>query len=299
MAQTHTEIYRRYQGALSARRLRFWPLVAAGVRVATKKKLPLLLLYAPVAITTIIYCFVVYGKYAAEDVAGTIGGMQGLVTVFAQKAALHIDVAEKIADAAHVMRFFTLLATAWYGAGLLAEDRRLGAHLLYFARPLTRLDYFLGKFLTVSFFGAMASVVPGLVICFIAAWSSPDWEFLTHEGDVILKTIAYSALWICVTSSVVLAVSSMVTRKTLALAGVFGFFILNHLVGGVLGIIDRRYEAISLLFDLRRVRNEIFGVEDWRDLQIELGTALGVLAAAVVLALTIVAARIRRLEVVA
>src|SRR6188508_2919932 len=101
------------------------------------------------------------------------------------------------------MRLFALLAVAWYGAGVLAEDRRLGAHLLYFARPLTRLDYFLGKFLTVAFFGALASLVPGLFICLVAAWSSPKWSFIREESDVLWQTCAYASIWIVVTSSLV------------------------------------------------------------------------------------------------
>jgi hypothetical protein len=42
------------------------------VRTAVKRKIPLLLLFVPVAITTIVFSFVVYGKYAAEEGASSI-----------------------------------------------------------------------------------------------------------------------------------------------------------------------------------------------------------------------------------
>ena len=83
------------------------------------------------------------------------------------------------------MKLFALLATAWYGSGLFCEDRRAGAHQLYFARPITRLDYFLGKFLVAAFFGACAILVPALVICLVASFSSPEWSFLKEEGDLV------------------------------------------------------------------------------------------------------------------
>lgn len=297
-AETHTELYRRYRGELRPQALRWWPLLAAGVRTASKRKLPLLLLFIPVAITTIVYSFIVYGKYAAEDVTQNMGGIRGMAALFAQRAMVNIHVAEQIADANHTMRLFALLAVAWYGAGVLAEDRRLGAHLLYFARPLTRLDYFLGKFLTVAFFGALASLVPGLFICLVAAWSSPKWSFLREESDVLWQTCAYASIWIVVTSSLVLLASSLVQRKTLALAGVFGFFMIDHGLGEVLGEVDGRYKAISLLYDIRKLRAWIFGIEDWKAMEFSVGTAGLILSAVVTVSLAVVGWRISKLEVV-
>lgn len=298
MARTHTELYRTFEGEIRRGGIRFWPLIAAGVRTSVKKKLPLLILYAPVVITTIVYSFVVYGKYAMEDVA-EIGGAEGLIAVFAQRASLHIDVADKIADSMDVLRFFALLCTTWFGAGLLAEDRRLGAHLLYFSRPLSRLDYFLGKFFTVAFFAALASMAPGLFISLFAAWCSPDWEFLKQEGDVIWRSLSYSAMWIVVTSSVVLAVSSLVQRKTLALAGAFGFFILNHMLAQVLGEVKRSYLAVSLINDMQVVGNRVMDIRHHWHERVDVTTAALVLGGTVAVCWMLIAWRLRKLEVVA
>jgi hypothetical protein len=299
MARTHTELYRRYAGELRPRALRFLPLVASGVHTATKRKVPLLLFYAAPAIATVVYSFLVYGKYAAEDVSKSIGGIEGMARLFAQRAMVNLEVKGQIADLNHVMRLFALLAVTWYGAGLFAEDRRMGAHLLYFSRPLTRLDYVLGKFLVVAFFGALAVLVPGLVVCFVAAWTSPEWSFLKEEGDVIWRTCAYAAIWITLTSSIVLCVSSLATRRTFALAGAFGFFTLNFGLGEVLAEVDGRYHAVSLMSDVRKLRNRIFQVDDWQTLEFSEGTAALILAGVVAVSLVVIAARLRKLEVVA
>ena len=297
-AETHTELYRRFHGQLRPRALRFWPLLASGVRTATKRKIPLLLLYVPVAIATVVYSFVVYGKYAAMEGADSIGGLRGVAAHFAQRAIVQVEVAEQISNANEHMALFALLAVVWYGAGVLAEDRRLGAHLLYFSRPLTRLDYILGKFLTVAFFGALASLVPGLFICFMAAWSSPDWSFLKDHGGVIFDTVLFSCIWIVVVSSLVQCASSLVRRKTLALVLVFGFFVLDHGLGEVLGEADARYRAVSLLYCITKLRMWVFGLESSEYLVFGVDTAAGVLAAVVAVCFAVVAARIRRLEVV-
>jgi hypothetical protein len=141
--------------------------------------------------------------------------------------------------------------------------------------------------------------VPGLVICLFAGWCSPNWEFFKHEGDVVWQSLAYSAMWIVSTASVVLAVSSLVQRKTLALVGVFGFFIMFHVLAKVLSTMDKGYQFVSLFDSLQRVGNWIFGIENRWENQVSLGAALGTIGVLTALSLCIVAVRLRRLEVVA
>jgi ABC-type transport system involved in multi-copper enzyme maturation permease subunit len=267
-----------------------------------------LILFAPVVITTIIFSFLVYGKYAVEGSASptSFGNvvdvkdfMMKMAEDAAKRAAANVEVASFLMTANTILRMFALLAVAWFGSGLFAEDRRLGAHLLYFSRPLTRLDYFLGKFFTVATFAALACMLPGLFICLFAAWCSPNWSFLKEEGDVLWKSLAFSSLWIVVTASVVLAASSLVKRKTLALVGVFGFFIINHMLGAVLGEIDSKYRAISLLVDLERIGNWMFGIRNPWSTPFSVQTAFYVLGGATAFALLIVAGRLKKLEVVA
>ena len=298
MARTNTELYRRFQGELRPRLFRFYPLLASGIRTALKKKIPMLILFVPPAIATVVFCFIVYGKYAVEEGAANTSGLRGIAVGMAS-GAIHIEVKQQIAEFINVMRAFFFLTVAWYGSGLLAEDRRLGAHLLYFARPITRLDYFLGKFLTAAFFGFLTLMLPGLLICFIAAWSSPEWSFLEEEGDLVWRTMAFSAIWIVFISSLVLAVSSLVPRKSFALIGVFGFSVMSFGMGGVLGHLKGEYEALSIWNCLRRIRNWIFDYQDWRQLAFDVDLAFYVIGGLTAASLAIIAWRLRKLEVVA
>jgi ABC-type transport system involved in multi-copper enzyme maturation permease subunit len=298
-AATHTEVYRRFEGRLRTHPLRFWPVFAAGVRVAKRRRLTLLLLYAVPAMATVIFSFVVYGKYAAEAQMMP-GGFSGgaMVDMFARRAMRQLEVRNQIVLFNTQMQFFALLAAAWFGTGLLADDRRAGAHQLYFARPLTRLDYFLGKFATAAFFTACAVTLPGLVICLVASFASPEWSFLKQEGDVVWRTLVYSLVWVVVTSSVALCASSLAPRKAFALAGFFGFFMVLQPFSMLLGELESpRYYALSPLNDLQQVGTSIFALElTWPDLP--LGLAWGVLAGVTAVSLAIVAWRLRRLEVV-
>jgi len=296
-AVTHTESYRPFEGELRPGYLRFLPLASAAIRVGARRKLPLFVLYLPPAIATVIYSFVVHSRYIAisESMAGGSVRSRAIAAI----ASRLIEVRGEVVLFNTTIRIFALLAVAWYASGLLAEDRRYGAHRLYFSRPLTRLDYFLGKFSVGLFWGAMATVVPGLVICSVAAFSSPDWAFLRDDWDVVVYTILYGLLWSGAVTVIALAFSSLVDRRSWALAGIFGFFMLSQAGSEILaGIYDaENIRLLSLLSDFKVVGEWMFGLEQrWMDGHIgQAWASIGVICAA---ALSIVALRLRGLEAV-
>jgi ABC-type transport system involved in multi-copper enzyme maturation permease subunit len=300
MAITNLEVYRRFSGGLRRRPLRFWPITVASIRVASKRKIPLLLLYAVPLIATVIFSFIVYGKFAAEEelLPEGMGGGVGLAEMFAKHALRTLEVRNEIALYNTYSQYFALLTAAWFGSSLIAVDLKAGAHQLYFSRPLLRRDYFLGKFLTSAFFTACATLLPGLTICTVAVFSSPDWSFLLDEGEVIVQTILYSLVWIVVTSSVALCVSSLATRRSFALVGFFAVFFVPHAMGRVLGAWEgNTYFAISPLYDLQQAAIEIFQLDvNWPG--IPAAVTWSVLGGIVAVSLAIVALRLRRLEVV-
>jgi hypothetical protein len=208
-----------------------------------------------------------------------------------------LDVVSQMLEFNKLMGGFATLAVAWFGSGLLCEDRRAGAHLLYFSRPITRLDYFLGKFLTVSFFSACSMLVPMLVICIVAAIASPEWSFLTERWDVIFRAVAYSLLWSTVMGVLVLLASSLAPRRNFALIGTFGFLILSVPIAEVLGqLVDRRFHALGLVEDLNALSYAIFGVQ--QRTSAAPGHAWVALGLFLALALGVISWRLKRLEVV-
>lgn len=316
MASTHTEIYRRFEGQLRPRAFRFFPLFLAQVRVRQKKKLPLLLLYGPPAIVTIVFSFIVYSMFSLEEQFE--GGMDGPSLLADPKAAIAIAMARSmsqqlfevrthIIEASLVLQVFSMLAIAWFGAGLISEDRRLGAHLLYFSRPMTKLDYFLGHFLTVSYFGLLSVLGPTLVICLVATFSSPDFSFLKEEWDVIPGSIGLALLTVTMLSSVTLAVSSLVKRKAFALIGMFGMLVGTQIASQVLSKLtgDERFLMLDPQNHLLRIGDWMFSVEgrpsdmardrithfDWNPY-----LSLGAIGGLIAVALAVCWFRIRKLD---
>lgn len=269
-AEAHLEVYRPFQGKLLEHPRAPIALWRAGLRTAFRRRLALMILLAPPVIGTVIFSFVVYTGYALQE--GTtpqalggdslLGQMAG--SMMRDHAAKALDVKNQIALFHLSMSAFSLLLVAWYGAGLIADDKREGAHLLLFARPLTRTGYLIGRFLTVATFGAFGAIVPTLVVCTIATFASPEWSFVRQEGMVIVKAVLYGLAWVVAMSSLVLSISSLATRKAFALAGTVGLVFGLAATGGVLvGLLKvRAWNALGPHVAWAQIANNVFEVEE-------------------------------------
>jgi hypothetical protein len=301
-ARTNTEIYRPFRGTLGSSSRGFLALASAGIAAATRRKLPLVILFAPPAIATVIFSFVVYARFSLEAgvTPSALGGPNPAAAIAAGFAKTIIDVRQQIVLFHLAMSVFTLLIIAWFGAGLIAEDRRLGAHLLYFTRPLSATGYLGAKFLTLFFFASIAVVAPGWVLCTVAAFASPDWSFLKQEGRIVYQSVLFGLLWSAAWSSVMLAISSLFQRKTFALVASFAFFLLTSAVSILLAELqqDNRFLMASLQGNFQRIAIWTFGTPRM-GLQWDVRASFGIVLAAIVLAWAILYVRVRRMETAA
>jgi hypothetical protein len=299
VARTDTEIYRRFRGTVSGTRSRSFAVARAGLSTAVRNKLALVILFAPPAIATVIFSFVVYARFSLEagSTPSALGGPSPAGAIAAGFARTLIRVREQVVLFHITMSYFTLLVIAWFGAGLIAEDRRAGAHLLYFSRPLTRSGYLAGKFLTLLLFALVAVLVPSLVICTVATFASPEWSFLKEEGDIVPASIAFACLWAGVWSSVMLAISSLSSSRTFALVASFAFF---SVTGGIATLLvglerDPSYLMLSLQGHFHRIAVWMFDLRH-HELAWDVRWSFGTLLAVVLAAWAILFHRVRRME---
>jgi hypothetical protein len=137
-------------------------------------------------------------------------------------------------------------------AGLFAADRRTGALQIYFARPVSRLDYLAGKLLAGAFFVAMATTVPALLLWIEAlafgTVSGFTWKTWIAPLSIVGASFFY-ALW---TMGLVLSLSSVMRRP--AFAAIAAIFL--HNVATALGkILSETFDddAWSVLMPNRAV----------------------------------------------
>ena len=304
-AEAHLEVYRRFQGELTETRWPFLSILSTGLHTALKQRKGLLFLYGPIAIATIVFSVIVYFALivqASKDLEmPRPTDLQGLLVqgVFEAELAKVLEVVTWMIRFNLIMGFAAVLAVAWFASGLLCEDRKAGAHQLYFARPITRLDYFLGKFAIGAFFSLCAMLVPMLVIAIVAAVTSPEWSFLKTQWDVFPRAVAFSLTWTVVLVSLVLLASSLASRKSFAMIGVFAVTLISEAASGILGgLVDERFFALGIVNDLGALCFHIFG-KPIDGPPISPALAWTAVIATVAFCWLVIAARLKRLEVVA
>ena len=100
---------------------------------------------------------------------------------------------EVIASYLTTQFYVTAFAIAGIAGGCVAEDRRVGAFDLVFARPLSTLDYALGKLLGAGLVPVATLVLPALLLWLIAVGIAPT-ALRTELWWLIIPTVAGASL---------------------------------------------------------------------------------------------------------
>ena len=168
----YEQAYRRWQARGPLRRLRFWPITREGLRLILTKRAFLVLL----AVSWVPFVVRV--------------GMIYLVARFPESERMVPAGAKVFGDFLNAQLFPAMLLSIFGGSGLVANDLRTGAILVYLSRPLTRRDYVLGK---LAGYGALVWTVAAigpLVMCAIRLGLCDDSDPLTNHLDLIPRTLA-------------------------------------------------------------------------------------------------------------
>ena len=109
--------------------------------------------------------------------------------------------------------FWALVMATVVGAGEIAEDFRTGALTFYLGRPVTRLDYVLGKTVAVSAAVLAVTLLPTLVLFAAQALFEGSWGWLRDHARVLPAALGMSLLVCVFASGFVLGLSGMVKRR--------------------------------------------------------------------------------------
>lgn len=194
-----------------------------------------------------------------------------------------------------------LLMSAYAGAGLIANDMRTGGLLLYLSRPLTLVDYILGKVMILFASLSMVTLVPGLVLFFGARSLAPDVLGDASHLLLVPRIVAMALVLLLPTSGLVLAMSALARSSRFAGLAFFFVFVGSTVAQAIAWRATRSPYAglISIQASMRRVGEAIFAVKPTRmtaDLPPE--WAFAVLALLFLGCLFILKTRVRAVEIV-
>jgi ABC-2 type transport system permease protein len=124
------------------------------------------------------------------------------------------------------------------GPGLISRDLRFNAFPLYFARPIRRIDYFLGKLGVIGALVAAVAVLPALLAYVMGVCFSLDVTVIRDTYRLPLASIAYGLVIVVSVGTLMLALSSLTRRSIIVGITWFGIWVIGGVVADTLGAIQ-------------------------------------------------------------
>jgi ABC-type transport system involved in multi-copper enzyme maturation permease subunit len=186
-----------------------------------------------------------------------------------------------------------VLVVGFVAPPLISRDIRTKAFLLYFARPISRLEYIFGKMATVWAYVMLITTAPAMALYVLAVMVSPSVEVVAYTWDIPLRVLAATAVLLIPTTALALAFSA-ITRHTVT-AGFLWYAVwvmggMAHLVlylfdsqqavlAGKIEFDEYRWDLLSFYHTLGQVQGFVFHPEG--------GTTMVALAAASLTLITV------------
>ncbi len=111
---------------------------------------------------------------------------------------------------------------------LISRDLRSRAFLLYFSRPIGKLEYIFGKLMIPVAFIVFVTTLPALALYFFAILMSPDFSVVLSTWDIPLKILAATIALVIPTASLALMLSSLTQESRFASFAWFAVWALGH-----------------------------------------------------------------------
>lgn len=192
-----------------------------------------------------------------------------------------------------------VLVTVFGASGLIANDLRTGAILVYLSRPLTWRDYLAGKLGVPLLLNLALTLAPGLALYAVGLLLAPEQYLKWSLAWIAPAIVAHALAGGLVVSLLALAVSALSRSARVAGLGLVGVFFGLDTMRAVLQAAFGRNEAVLLSpwAGLKALSVALFGVPD-ASLVIGWGWPLLVLGLVAAGSLAVLRARIRAVEIV-
>jgi len=252
MAVVREKGYAHWDGSLAERRFPWLSITRTGIRLAFRKKgfkLALASAFLPAFVA-------LGGLYVSER----LEDFKGLVQ--SNRALLKIDPAYfQLFLTGYFQYFILIVVLSFAGAGLVAEDLKHNALQLYFARPLSKGDYVLGKVSVVAFFVILLTGLPWILLIAFKLIFAGNLAFLAAYPWLPLSILGQTALLTLFFGSYVLLLSASSRNTRYVIVLIFGVFYFSSVLSAILRGIFRSPLMIlfSLPENLRQAGAALFG----------------------------------------
>ena len=135
----------------------------------------------------------------------------------------------------------------WVGAGLVANDKRANALQIYLSKPLTRIEYIVGKLVILGAFLLMVTWVPAILLLVLQVAFSGSFSFLRQNLYLFPAVTVFAFLQVLLAAFTMLALSSLSKSSRYVAILYAGAYWFSHAVFGVIYADHRQHEAVVAL----------------------------------------------------
>ncbi len=193
--------YRDYDGPLLSRRLRWWSVTAGGLRTLWRLDLRAIAFWICAVLCTGPYLILGFFLWITSTVAG--GNSRAFMG-----SAPGVRFAMLFYFALRLQHLFLFVVALIAGAGSVSADNKANALIVYLAKPITKMDYLLGKWANIFIVVFGAALVPALMLYLYCLAGYTSEGFLRDDPWLILRIVAVSAIAASVHASLVLGFSA-------------------------------------------------------------------------------------------
>lgn len=283
----HTQDYRHWEGTLQPRNhIQWWIIAKAELKLLAKRKIVRLIVAIPPVIYILVYAILIYMfNYLEEGALPFDAITEGFFLSFLFSTHPFPSV------------FLLALVVIFGGSGLIANDLKHNVLSLYLSKPISWIDYLIGKFAAIGILLACMTLIPGLLL-FIEHVLLTDSDFLKEKFWIIFPIIIYSLIVTTLTSLLMLTFSSLTKNLRFATIGFcavwFGLPVIHLILKEV--IPSSTVAVVSIWANMEQLGNALFGLDSSYNLHLS-WTILSLIGLTV-LCILILRHRIRAVEIV-
>ncbi len=205
----HTQDYRHWEGTLNPRNyMRWWIIAKAELKLLAQRKIVRLIVAVPPVIYIIVHAILIY---ISNQVPGGLPWFE-VDAEFFQKFLFRTP------STGPPSSFLIALIAIFGGSGLIATDLKNNALSLYLSKPISWIDYLIGKFAVIGILLGCLTLIPGLLL-FLEHSLLTDTAFLKENYWVPLSIIIYSMVITLSAGLLMLLFSSLTSNPRYATIG--------------------------------------------------------------------------------
>lgn len=259
--------YRGYDGALNSPHSRWKVIMLHTLRGVTKKKSYWVLM----VISSLYYFLFMAIAYFVQNTLNTMeangmpsGGRRGGGNDFISSFFDRVVWADQFLTGFSFGHLMLMAIVLLVGAGVIANDNRTNALLVYLSKPCRKIDYLVGKWMGVFIPVCAAMLIPAIVFYLYGVMNYREHGFLADDPWLGPKLLIVISLAAAFQTSLIVGISSMFNQGRIAGAVYAGFYVLSGVFAGIAGIVQEEGEipqAVMTMLDRVHYMSIYGGIE--------------------------------------